>query len=473
MKKKKNNIQISFLGNNAEHVAGSHTLIEINGYKILLECGLIQGESSILANYQANLKAFKFNPKTIDYIFICHAHADHIAMLPRLYALGCTAKIIAPEGNYEIAKIIMKDSSYIISKNANYLRKKQGKDYPDLFTNEDVDRCLSYWSEFPMNYAINLNNKIKFKFIPSGHIINSAQLKLYIIQNNITKKILYTSDLGNNLPQFFTNNLDYVKSANIVIGECTYCKNNENFTEKNRSSDLFKIKTAIENTCINKQGKILIPCFALQRTQTILKILYDLLKNNPESPLVLIDSPMACKITKLYKTLLKNDQKLQYEELLAWNKLRLIENYKDSEVYSRSKQPFIILAASGMLINGRSVNWAENLLPNKNNTIIFVGYSSKNTLGDKIKNPKITNIKINKNNVIKRCQILDLKSFSSHMQRKKLIEYYSSINCEKICLVHGELKHKKTFEIDLQNEIYKNNKTSKVIAVDKKTKIII
>jgi len=473
MGKNKNKIRVKFVGNNSEHVTGSMTLIEINDKKILIECGLIQGQGTVLAEYKANTKHFPFKPKTIDYIFVGHLHADHICGLPRLYANGCTAKIIAPKGTYEIAKILMEDSAFIMSKDVEMLKKKTERDYSPIYTKDNVKTCLQYWNEFDFNYPINLCEEIKFNFIKSGHIINSAQIELYIKNNNLTKKILYTSDLGSNIPKYYADKFQPCEKANLVIGECTYSSNKRNATNKDRQNDLLKIKSVINEVCKINKGKVLIPSFALDRTQNIITHLYNLFKDDKDCPLIIMDSPMAVKLTKLYEQLLDGEELELYRKILNWDKLKFAEEYEESKFYQTSKEPMVLVSCSGMLSAGRSVTWCEKLLRNSNNCILFIGFSAQNTLATKIKQGKNKTIKINGKQIPNKCQIVDLKSFSSHMQHDDLLKYYSDIQTEKIALVHGDFNDKCDFTKELQEEISKKNKTSKVICVNKSTELLL
>lgn len=472
-KTKKNQVRISFVGNNAEHVTGSCTLIQTQNKKILIECGLIQGEHTLLEEYKINSKAFPFKPKDIDYIFIGHCHIDHIGLIPKLYSQGCTAKIIAPSGTYEIAKILLSDSAFIMNKDVESLKRKTGKDYYPIYTQEDVDKCLNYWNEYNFEYSINLDEEIKFNFIPSGHIINSAQIELFIKVGNSIKKIGYTSDLGSKLPKYYITKFKPIKNANVIIGESTYSNKLRNCNNKDRKNDLIKIKSIIEETCKINKSKVLISSFALDRTQNILTFLYDLFSEDRDCPIILIDSPIACKITKLYEQLLHEEELIKYKKILNWNKLKLIEDYETSKLFQQSKEPMIIISCSGMMTSGRSVTWASKLLSNPNNCILFIGFSTQNSLAYKIKQGKSKTIKIDGKQIPNKCRIIDLKSFSSHMQYDDLIKYYSNIQADKICLVHGEFNDKCKFAEELQNEISRKNKTTKVVCVNRSTEIVL
>lgn len=214
MAKSKHKIKISFVGESANDVTGSCVHIQTSNRQILLECGSFQSCGSTLENYKINNKHFDFKPKEINYVFMMHNHVDHIGLIPKLYKNGCTSKIIAPIGTKPIAEILLRDSAHIMDTDAIELSEKFKRDYTPIYTESDVDRCLKYYTEYPIGEMIQLDEYIKFRFIPSGHILNSAQLELWVTEGNVTKKIGYTSDLGNihikNITQILSNPLQSV-----------------------------------------------------------------------------------------------------------------------------------------------------------------------------------------------------------------------------------------------------------------------
>jgi len=472
-KNKKNQIRVSFVGNNAENVAGSMTLISTQTKNILIECGLIQGNKTMIAEYRANTAKFEFKPKDIDLVIIGHSHIDHIGKLPKLYKEGCTAPIIVPKGNYDIMNILMSDSAHIMGKDAEVLTKKNGKIFDPVYTQENVNTCLQYIQEYDFNEKIIIDEDFTFRFVGSGHIINSAQIEMWITSGTNTKKILYTSDLGSTLPKHYTTKFKAVDKANLVIGECTYSDGKRCIGMNERKTDLRKIQSVVNEVCICNKSKVLIPVFALDRCQNIITVLYELFKDNNNCPNVLIDSPMACKLTKLFKDLINDDEKELYSKVLSWDKLKFIEDYETSKICQESVEPMVICSSAGMLSAGRSVAWARKLLGNSKNCLLFVGYAADNSLANKIKMGKHKTITIENKAIPNKASIVDLKSFSSHLQHDGLLDYYSNINADKIALVHGNFNDKLNFANELQKEISKKNKTSRVICVNRSTEIVL
>lgn len=470
MAKSKNKIKISFIGEAANDVTGSCIHIQTSTRQILLECGLYQSCGSTLENYKINNKHFDFKPKNIDYVFLCHNHTDHIGLVPKLYKNDCSAQIIAPSGTKSIAEILLKDSAHIMDGDAKELSDKFHRNYMPLYTEGDVDRSLNHYKEFPFGEIIQLDDYVKFRFVPSGHILNSAQLELWVTEGNITKKIAYTSDLGNiHIEKYYTNKFEPITKCDVLIGETTYARESRIANQKMRNKDLEKLEAAIWQTCIEDSARVLIPVFANDRCQNMITNLYDIFGNNDEfdTP-ILIDSPMAIKICETYSELLEGEELEKWKRVLSWKNLHFVKDAIDSKEWRESQQSVVVLASSGMCVKGRSVGWIGNMLSHSYDRIIFCGFAAENSLAATIKEGKQKTITVSGRRVANRCQITDLHSFSSHMQYDSLLKTYGVVECEKIVLVHGQMDGKIEFAKELQEEISKNNNTGKVIICNKK-----
>lgn len=474
-KTKKSQIRVSFIGGNAEAVTGSMTLVESKEFKILLEAGLIQS-NNLKDDYYANRRKLPFKPKDLDYIFIGHIHADHALLIPRLVTEGFVGKIIAPKGSAQFFRIMSLDSAFIMSKDVEALQQKYGLSLSPIYTSDDAAACMPLFEEYDFNQKVELNSNISFRFVPAGHIIQSAQCELWLTIGNHTKKILMTSDLGNICcEKFYTNEFEPVQKANLAIVETTYSDTVRAISRKDRIKDLEKMKTVIQNVCVENQHKVLIPIFSLDRCQNIMTHLYNLFHEDESFDIpILIDSPLAQKMCKLYSSLLEGEQLEQWERVLGWKNFRFPAEYADSKQYMDSQLPCVCCAASGFMAAGRSRQWAKVLLPDSKSHILFVGFATENALAGKIKyGSEQKTIKIDGKQYKNRCGVSDLKSFSSHMQREDMMNYYSSIDCEKIALVHGNMKSKLEFAKDLQEEISRKNRTSKVVCINRSTEILL
>lgn len=438
---------------------------------------MIQGEHTVLENYKANMKYIqKIRPQELQYIIIGHVHQDHIGMIPTLYARGkCNAKIIVPKGSTSILKEMWLDSSFINCRDVEVINLKNDRNYEPFYTEDVVYKTLEYIEEIDSDKIVPLSDELAIRYTDAGHILLSKQCEVYINGGSRTRKILFSSDLGNISTQdtrVFVENFKPVTSANIAIMECTYASKERQCTKETYKKDVAKIKSVVEQYCIDNNSRVLIPSFSLDRTPYILWILYSLFGKDANFKIpILIDSPLANRLLDCYSSILNGEKKELFDEIMSWNNIKRVIQPESSKAAIADKGAKIILSSSGMLTAGRSVKWTQSILPNENDCILFMGYSGENTLAWKIKYGKDhKTININGKPYKNKAQIYNLKSFSSHMQRNEMLNYYKSINCEKIYLVHSD-SNKIEFKHDLENAIADCLKSTKVVAVNSGTKI--
>lgn len=477
MGKSKDKIRVKFCGYNSENVTGSQTLIECgeSKEKVLVECGLIQDNVSLLKQYQLNSAKFAFKPKELKYVFVGHNHADYCAMIPRLYKEGCTAQIIVPEGFKALYKEMCLDSANIMARDSEDLSKRLKKDYFPIYTPEDVYNSMNYIRECKVEEKIKMDDNIEVQFLPSGHIFGACQVILWIKNGNSTKKLGFTSDLGNiSLPQYYIDEFKPIQSANLLVGETTYSDKKRSVNKKDRDKDLEKLESVIENTCVDAHGSILIPVFALHRLQSMITFLYDIFskKENFDIP-IYVGTPLGTRITKVIENELKGENKEKLNTVLAWKNIHFCKDFEELQGLLKKDEPAIYCCSSGMMNAGYSVYVASQLLPHAKNNIVFCGYSAEGTLAWKIKQKKTKTITIDGRPVPSRCGVINLTSMSSHMQHDDLLHYYSQYNYDKVALVHGNFKDKCVFAKELENEISKKNRTGKVVSVNKSTEILL
>lgn len=469
---------LEVIGGNATGVTGSCTKIEFYGRTILFELGMVQDNSTILGNYRENCDILnKIKPRKVEMVILGHNHCDHIGLVPMLFARGNTdVKIITPKDTTCILREMWSDTSYINERDAETLNRKGDKSYIPLYTQTEVEMALKNVIEIEIGKIVNIDENISIRYTPAGHILRSCQTELYINGGSHTRKILFTSDVGNRMIEdrkVFTEKFQPVVSSNIVIGESTYGRRKGSMSKKDIELDRQKMKTVIEQFCIDNKHRVLIPTFSLDRMPFIIWELYQLFgKYESFTVPVLIDSPLANRLLDCYSSILDGEAKDKFDEMMSWKNIRRVITPEDSKSAISDKSSKIICASSGMLCAGRSVKWVQSILPNENDCILFVGYAGQDTLAGHIKNGiNKKTISINGKPYKNKAQLVDLHSYSSHMQRNDLINYYTSLNCEKIFLVHGDEQARLELKEDLEKALADCCKSTRVIIVNKGTKI--
>ena len=453
---------VKFISGSATGVTGSAHLVRFKNYGILLDCGLEQGHD-IMTDYQAN-KDFlhKIRVKDIQYIILSHCHVDHSGLIPALFAKGCQAHVYVPTGSIPLLRLLWADSLKIHQSDCLKLQKKHGRKFAPFFTEDDVDTALSRCIEINFNEETALNQDVKFEYLSAGHILYSAQIYLELHQGYQIYRVGYTGDIGGFTPRPFTTPRQSMPFCDLTIGECTYNTPTRPNSVKDRPKDVEKIITVV-----NESHKILFPCFSLQRTQELLLNLYMLweMKDLPDIP-VYLDSPLAIKICNMWP-----DIEL-WDEVMNWKNLKFISEVTDSKSLQMSNEHCIIVSASGFLNGGRVLNHLTTVLPNENNTIMFIGYAGEQNLASRIKSNEPF-VEVNGVVIENKAKIVELRSFSSHASYEELMDYYTEIPYNKICLVHGEMNGKVEFAKTLKDKLASNGKSARVIAVNADTKIYI
>lgn len=466
----KSEITIKFLGNNAVDVTGSAILIKTRNKNILLECGMVQNCGNSLDDFIINSQPFPFKPKDIDYVFVLHSHIDHSGLIPKLINNGFKGQIITTEITANLLYPMLNDSCKIIAGDARALSKKKGKEIMPFYNKDNVSDTLNLTYEYGYNTDYTLDDNISFKLLHNSHIIGASQLELYIKNSlGIQKTILYTSDLGAfKIKNHFVSPNDKCTKANIVISECTY-GSRKSESAPNREKDLEKIHTVVQEFCINRGGRVLIPVFALARSQEVLVNLYELYGNDPNFKIPIeVNSPLILEVNKVYGKSLEDKDLELFTKACAWKNVRFIKSIEDSKASVTDNSPKIVLSSSGFLLKGRSVEYLKQFIGNEKDCVLSVGYSPDNSTLGKIKNGQPI-VKIDKQNYKNRCTCVVLNSFSSHIPRHELMSYLKSIMTDKYYLVHSEEKGKLEFKEDLEEELSKMCRTSTVIATTKDT----
>lgn len=480
-KDKDSQIKIEFL-NNGSSVTGSCTIIKFLDRTILFEFGGIQEGHTTLADYRLNRdQVSKVKAKDVDMIIGGHMmHYDHGGNVPALIRQNPNIRIITGKDTTGILREMWLDSAFINVRDCEELSSQ----YPDktfvpLYTEEDVKTSVSLVEEYGVGEIYELDENVSIRYTYSGHIFGAVQCELFIKIKNHIKKLLFTSDLGNQKIQHlkpFVQPFEPVYTAQYVFGECTYgSRNNKQITKKIIDKDLEKIKSVIGQFCKDNKRRVLMPVFSLDKCPVVLWLIYQMFKDDKDfDTKVLVDSPLTNRLLDRYSEVLEGEAKEKFDEMLSWKNLIRIVTPEASKHAMESMTNILILSSGGMLQSGRSVRWAKELLPHSNDCLILSGYCGENTLGYKIKNcSDQKTISINGTQVKNKAQVVNIRSLSGHIQRDDMLKYYSSIHADKIYLIHGEMDGKIEFAQDLKEEIANKSMTTGVCVVNKGTTITL
>lgn len=473
-KKNKDNIKISFVDEPAsEDVTGSGVFIETPNHKILLDYGLAQSNDKYEDFLVNNRRTKEFKAKDIDLIFLSHLHADHSLLCPKLFKDVCEGGVVVSPGSLGILKTMATDSALIADRDILVINSQHNKNYSPLYSLEDVNKMIQHTLEMNVDEKIYIDEELSFKLIPSGHLLGGVQIVLYITVNGVTKTIGYTGDIGNKeINNYFVGKFQPIDCfCDVLIGESTYGDRPDLKTSiKERKNDLDKLKSIIDTQIKEMKGRVVIPSFAQSRVQQLALMIYQLYKDESWQPKVYIDSPLAISIFKDYEQILEGEEKELFDELLRWDNLIFTKESEESKALVSSKEPCLIISTSGMCQVGRIRHHLKEVIPNPNATVLFVGYSSDGSLASLLRDNKTKTVTIDQKEYKCRCAAYSLKSMSGHAPFAQLLNYYSSVNCNKIILHHGSTNAKETLAKELKKELEKQCKTTRVVIANSSLK---
>lgn len=409
-----------------EEVTGSCHLLNIDGYRILVDCGMYQGSWD---NYVKNWDGFLFDPKNIDAVILTHAHLDHCGRLPKLYAKGYNGPIYATGATIDLAKIVLEDSYFITNEKA--FRKKM----PKMYRQADVNKTMQ--SFVPLNYyqKQDLNPDISFKLHNAAHILGSSIVEI----KAGNKTIVFSGDIGSeDMP--LVKDIDIIKQADYVICEGTYGDRIHHDT-KTRDKELIK---AVQRATLN-HSTLLIAIFALERTQNILKVLNDYYESHLDFNVpVFLDSPMAATATQTYKKHLDylnedaQDDMKRDKDIFDFPHLKITNHIRQSKEINTVPPPKIIMAGSGMMEGGRMIHHLSQYIGDKNNNILFMGFQVPGTLGHKILNG-VFDFDYYGRKIPVKAVADQIDGFSAHADQTALLHWLKGFNQpKKILLNHGD-----------------------------------
>lgn len=431
---------LTFLGATGT-VTGSRFLLITKGKKLLIDCGLFQG---LKVNRLKNWDPFPVPPSEIDEVFLTHAHLDHSGYIPRFCKQGYAGKIHSTHATYDLCEIILRDSGYLQEEDARWANRKGfSKHRPalPLYTEEDAAKSLLHFEPIYYGEDIFIRDDLRVKFKDAGHILGSSFIDIKITNGDKPVRFLFSGDLGSPSRPILRDPVQ-VYEVDYLIIESTYGDRLHTTGHKTRDEEL----TRVINESVQRGGILIIPSFAVERTQELLYYIRALEEKGeiPSVP-VYLDSPMAINATSVFEKWKREFGfqakllELEGKQILRPQQIHFTRDVKESKALHDFQGPGIIISASGMLEGGRVLHHLEHRLPYTSNTVLFVGYQAEGTRGRAILNGK-SEIKIHGQMIPVKAKIENISGFSGHADYNEALAWLMGFNRPplKTFIIHGE-----------------------------------
>ena len=451
-------MKIHFLGA-ARTVTGSMHLLEVNGSKILLECGLFQGKRA--KTYEVN-RHFPFDPKSLDAVLLSHAHIDHSGNLPNLVKQGFSKKIIATRATTHLVKLMLRDSGHIQETDIAYANKKRvRKGLPPmepLYTLEDAEKVANYFQSVEYDSPVEVAEGVRATFMDAGHILGSAGIALDITEADRKLRVWFSGDIGRrDIPLLRDPILPM--NADYLIMESTY--GDKGHRSPNEAYD--ELRDVVKKT-VARGGKVIIPSFAVGRTQELAVFLHQMIQNNeiPSVP-IFVDSPLAINASQIFN---EHPECMDAETIadirkrghaaLDFKEITYTRSVEESKSINSYQAPAIIISASGMAEAGRILHHLRNNIEDPRNTILIVGWQAPHTLGRRLAERE-KEVKIFGEKFIRKAEVETINGLSAHAGNDFLLEYASAVEdqVQKVFLVHSEDRGALPFQKELKMQGFK------------------
>lgn len=434
----------------AQEVTGTCHELQVNGKRILLDCGLFQGKRKESA---VKNSSFTFDPaKDIDAVVLSHAHMDHVGRMPLLWKKGYRGPIHCTYATKDLSEVMLADGGYIQEKDEEFFCKHLEKSMMacegPLYTQQDAMSCIEIFEGHNYNEWFNVIEGVRVKFVDAGHVLGAAMLVLEITEDGKKRMIGFTGDLGrSSLP--IIRDPAKMPPVELLICESTYGDR----LHEDIETAMDRMESIITKTA-ERGGKVLIPAFSLERTQQIvydLHVLWDA-REIPAIPII-IDSPLASKVTEVFMQHPECYDKEMYEQFLArahnpfqFSLVTYTDDVQESKSLNGKPGPFIVMAGSGMCEAGRIRHHLKNEIEDARNTVLAVGFMAADTLGARIIDPTISEVKIFDKMYRKKAHVEYIDAYSGHADKDDLDSFIAGIDgLKQVILVHGELEQMKPF----------------------------
>jgi len=443
---------LQFLGA-AQTVTGSRFLLHIDGKHLLMDCGLFQGGRALR---ERNWEPFPISPDRLDGVILTHAHIDHAGYLPRLIKEGFGGPVYCTSATADLLSLLLPDSGYLQERDAAFANKKKYSRHDPalpLYTEAEAREVLKYLKPVPYHQLSRLSDSLSFEYLHAGHILGSAMIRLNYKGKGAETVLCSTGDLGRS-HQPVIRDPETIERADYLLLESTY---GDRVHEKH---DILSYLQTLIQQVVQSGGSLIIPAFAVGRSQNVLYFLRQLEEAGriPVLP-IFLDSPMAVSAVSVYCSHL-DEHDFEMESLMAeacvleTGSVRMVKTTEESKALNQFKEPCVIISASGNLAGGRILHHLKSRLPDPRNTVLFVGYQPQGSLGRLISEGK-KEVRIHGKRVAVKARVESLDGLSAHADSEEILEWVSHLKHppSRIFLIHGEPEAQESLKGKLEKVI--------------------
>lgn len=455
-------MKVKFIGATGGIVTGSSYLLEIGHTTVLVDCGMYQGEEHV---ERLNFEPFPFDPAKIDFVLLTHAHLDHVGLLPKLVKHGFAGKIICTDATKSLAEIIMMDAAKLQEEDAYYKDNRGGRPEEGgyshaepLYTRDDIAAVMAAFETYPLGEQVKISPDVSFRMREAGHILGAVTFEVWYMNSQAReRKLVMSGDLGQTGARIIKDP-DFIREADYVIVESTYGGRNH----RDKNSTLLEL-LAILQQASKEKSRVIIPTFAVERTQELLYEMNLFVERKLLKGLKFyVDSPLAIKATEIFRAYKKyydeDAMALVHsgDDPFAFRGLEYTENVHDSRRIA-GERGAVIMAGSGMCTGGRVLHHLINTLPHRDAHIVFVGFQVPGTLGRRLVDGART-VRIHGIEVQVNAQIHTLNGFSAHADQHDLLYWLRSFghSPKEVFVTHGDQTNRTVFAQLIRDELQLN-----------------